>query len=85
MKQNEIFNLQTALAWAYCEYHFVLANIKPWNVPKVVCECVNAFLIYQKQSQWAWACQEKAARCVNCVTWWCQIYFYLRGLQLHVF
>lgn len=52
MQQNEILILQTALAWAACKYLSVMPNTKPWNVPKVVCESVIAFLIYQKQGQW---------------------------------
>lgn len=59
--------IQTALAWAACEYLSVMPNTKPWNVPKVICESVIAFLIYQKQGQWNWECQEKVTRHVNCV------------------
>lgn len=52
MQQNEILTLQKALAWAACKYLSVMPNTKLWNVPKVVCESVIAFLIYQKQGQW---------------------------------
>lgn len=52
MQEIEILTLQTALAWAACKCLTVMPNTKPWNVPKVVCESVTAFLIYQKQGQW---------------------------------